>query len=98
MNDDDADDDRLARLRKAARRLLDRKDLAGDTRELVSGLLDTGDRAKNEAVKLVAREVRSYLEALQLKEELVRIVRSHSLEISLRLKPLDETPKDKPEP
>ncbi len=76
------------RLRRMAKRLLDRKDLAEDTSALLGGLLDTGDRYKTEAVKLIAREVRTYLEELKLKEELLNLARSHSLEVSIRLKPL----------
>ena len=81
----DAGSGRFSRL---ARRLLDRKELAEDTREIVSAVLSTSDRAKTEAVRMVAREVRTYLEELRLKEDLRDLLTSHSLEISVHLKPL----------
>jgi hypothetical protein len=93
MSDDRADGDdadQVSRLRRMARRLLDRKDLAEDTATLLSGLLDTGDRYTTEAVKLVAREVRTYLEELRLKEAVLDLAKGHSLEVSIRLKPLVE--------
>jgi hypothetical protein len=76
---------RLARL---ARRLMDRKELAEDTRDVLMAVLSTSDRAKTEAVKMIAREVRNYLEELKLKDEMLELLTSHSLEVSLHLKPL----------
>jgi hypothetical protein len=76
------------RFSRLARRLLDRKELAEDTREILSAVLSTSDRAKTEAVRMVAREVRTYLEELRLKEDLRDLLTSHSLEISVHLKPL----------
>ncbi len=81
---------RLARL---ARRLMDRKELAEDTRDVLMAVLSTSDRAKTEAVKMIAREVRTYLEELKLKEEVLDLLTSHSLEVSLHLKPLPGTEK-----
>ena len=71
------------RLGRLGRRLLDRGD---DVKELAGVLLDGGDRVKTEAVRMVAREVRTYLDELKLME----LVRSHSLEVhaSFHLKPL----------
>ena len=40
-------------------------------------------------VRMVAREVRSYLDALELKEDLKELLTGYSLEISLSLKPLE---------
>jgi len=79
--------DRIVRF---ARRLLDRRDLAEDTKELLTAVLTTSDKAKTEAVRMVAREVRNYLSELRLKEDLMELARSHSLEIklSMHLKPL----------
>ncbi|MEN0061561.1 MAG: hypothetical protein AAGA48_05385 [Myxococcota bacterium] len=78
------------RLMRFARRLLDRRELAEDTKELITAVLTTSDKAKTEAVRMVAREVRNYLSELRLKDDLMELVRSHSLEISLsmHLKPL----------
>ena len=39
---------------------------------------------------MVAREVRSYLDALELKEAVQEVMTSYSLEISVSLKPLAE--------
>ncbi len=91
--DDEADDDAPAmdagsRLGRMARRLMDRKELAEDTRDLVSALLSTSDRAKTEAVKMVAREVRAYLDELKLKEDVLELLSGYSLEMSISLKPL----------
>jgi hypothetical protein len=74
------------RFSRFTRRLME----PGDGRKVLSAMWETSDRAKTEAVRMVAREVRSYLDALELKEDMLDLVRSHSLEInaSLRLKPL----------
>lgn len=79
-------------LRRRLQRLLDRRELAEDTREVLGGMLEISDRAKNEAVRMVAREVRNYLEELKIKDDLMRLATQHSLEIklSLHLKPLAE--------
>ncbi|MEL6188355.1 MAG: hypothetical protein AAFU79_27340 [Myxococcota bacterium] len=81
------------RLVRFARRLLDRRELAEDTKELITAVLTTSDKAKTEAVRMVAREVRNYLSELRLKDDLMEQARSHSLEISLsmHLKPLAQT-------
>jgi hypothetical protein len=92
------DETRSSRVLRFARRLMDRKELAEDTRDLVYAVLNTSDKAKTEAVRLVAREVRNYLRELKLKETLVELATEHSLEISIHLKPLpkpeDEKKKD----
>ncbi|TVQ91120.1 MAG: hypothetical protein EA397_11540 [Deltaproteobacteria bacterium] len=79
-------------LRRRLQRLLDRRELAEDTREVLGGMLEMSDRAKTEAVRLVAREVRNYLEELKIKEDLLNLATSHSLELklSVQLKPLAE--------
>ena len=82
------DDTRSSRVLRFARKLMDRKELAEDTRDLLYTVLSTSDKAKTEAVRLVAREVRSYLKELKLKETLLELATEHSLEISIHLKPL----------
>lgn len=76
--------------------------LGGAERELLSGerldaakgaigsVLETGDKAKTEIVKMVAREVRAYLEALELKDEVKDLLGDYELEVNatFRLKPL----------
>lgn len=93
--DDDLNDNLRGRLLQGlAKRLQDPRKLSGDAMDVMSSILETSDRAKTEAVRLVAREVRSYLDELKLKEDLTRLLHSHSLEIkmSLSLKPLAEEP------
>lgn len=77
-----------ARVRRFARRFMDRRELAEETKVLLTAVLNSSDKAKTEAVRMIAREVRSYLSELKLKEDLLDLVRSHSLEISISLKPL----------
>jgi hypothetical protein len=57
-----------SRFGRFARRLMDRKDLAEDTKDVLMAVWSTSDRAKSEAVKMVAREVRHYLEELRMKD------------------------------
>jgi len=76
------------RVVRLARRLMDRKELAEDTKEVLYAVLSTSDKAKTEAVRLAAREVRNYLSELKLKEDLIDLATSHSLEISVSLRPL----------
>jgi len=75
---------RSRRLARLGRRIMDRGN------ELGKGVLETSDRAKSEAVRMLAREVRNYLDELRLKEDLIALATSHSLELSLSLslKPL----------
>ena len=73
------------------------------TRELLISALATGDKAKTEIVRLVAREVRSYLEALELHKDLHYILTNYSLDVqaSFSLKPkgsVSPSPAPKPEP
>jgi len=79
---------RSNRVMRFARRLMDRKELAEDTKDLLWTVVATSDKAKNEAVRVAAREVRNYLSELKLKDDLLDLATSHSLEISLHLKPL----------
>lgn len=62
-----------------------------DAREMLGAVLETGDKAKTEVVRMVAREVRSYLEALELGEDIRDLLTNYSLEVhaSFHLKPLD---------
>lgn len=89
-------------LQGLAKRLQDPRKLSGDAMELAAAVLETSDRAKNEMVRMVAREVRNYLEELKLKEDLTKLLTSHSLEVkmSLSLKPLapSASPTEPPEP
>jgi hypothetical protein len=81
-------------LRRRLARLLERREITEEGRvvltDVLGGMWEVSDRAKTEAVRLVAREVRNYLDELKVKEDLMELVRSHSLEVklSLHLKPL----------
>jgi hypothetical protein len=102
------------RLRGFARRILgegddsreDRDSQGGEEREhdrrearqMLHSLLETGDKARMEIVRLLAREVRSYLEALELHKDLNHLLTNYSLEVnaSIHLKPLPEAEKSTP--
>ena len=87
----DTDEVPPGRLYRFARKLMDRRELAEDTKELMVAFLSTSDRAKTEMVKMAARAVRTYLEELKLKEDVLSLVRNHSLEVkaSFSLKPIE---------
>lgn len=95
VDDEPVEEDRRGRFSRFARRLIDRKELAEDTREMLFTLWTTSDKAKSEMVRMVGREVRNYLDALELRE----ILTGYSLEVkaSLHLKPLDDEPVAAPE-
>jgi len=99
------------RLRGFARRILGEGDEPRDepgaeererdrreARAVLSSLLETGDKARMEVVRLVAREVRGYLEALELHKDLHHLITNYSLEVnaSFHLKPLPEAEKRTP--
>ena len=75
-------------LRNFARKL--RKGVEHEDASLISSVLETGDKAKSEIIRLVAKEVRGYLEALELHKDLKHILTNYSLEIkaSINLKEL----------
>ena len=62
----------------------------GDPWALLGAVLETGDKAKSEMVRMLAREVRTYLEALELHKDLHHLLTNYSLEVnaSFNLKPL----------
>ena len=99
LDPDEDGEGRRSRWRRLTSRLMDRRELSNDTKVLLSTVLATSDKAKTEAVRMVAREVRSYLDALELKEAVQEVMTSYSLEISVSLKPLAEAIEpDVPEP
>ncbi len=80
-------------LRGFARRILrdgEEDERRLDPRELMGAVLDTGDKAKTEIVRMVAREVRGYLEALELHKDARHILTNYSLDVrmNISLKPL----------
>ena len=80
---------------RAARRLVGEGSLPlREAKEALGAMLDSSDRVKTEAVRLVGKEVRTYLEGLGLKEDINKLLTNYSLEIkaSIHLKPLKEDP------
>ncbi len=63
-----------------------------EAKAILGALLETGDKAKTETVRMVAREVRGYLEALELHKDLHHLLTNYSLEVkaSIHLAPLDD--------
>ena len=91
MSNDDAGRPREPRLRDFARRLLSDDDDKGiSPREVLGAVIDGGDKAKTELVRMVAREVRTYLEGLGLHEDVRHLMTNYSLDVnaSFRLRPL----------
>ena len=63
-----------------------------DPKEMLTSLLQLSDKARTETVRLMAKEVRGYLEALEIKEEIHEILTSYSLDVSasFKLRPIAE--------
>ena len=84
---------REPRLREFARRILsDDEERTINARDVLGAVLDSGDKAKSELVRLVAREVRNYLEELGLHEDIKHLLTNYSLDVnaSFSLRPLAE--------
>lgn len=93
MSEDDTKRGREPRLRDFARRLLaDDEDGGISPREVLGAVIDGGDKAKTELVRMVAREVRTYLEGLGLHEDVRHLMTNYSLDVSasFRLRPLSD--------
>lgn len=94
------DEDPRGRFRRFGRRILgDEADgprrFNVDVKEMVGAVLEGGDKAKTEIVKAVAREVRTYLEELGLKDDLNHLLTNYALEakVSLNLRRLSNAEK-----
>lgn len=61
-----------------------------EARAILAALLETGDKAKTETIRMVAREFRGYLEALEIHKDLNHLLTNYSLEVkaSIHLAPL----------
>lgn len=92
---------REGRLRDLARRLLTEPeggDVGSEDRtrmnagEMLGAFLETGDKARSEVARMIAREVRSYLDALEIGDDLKDLLTNYSLEVhaNLHLRPLRE--------
>lgn len=63
-----------------------------DPKELLSSVMQLSDKARTETVRLVAKEFRGYLEALELKDDVHDFLTAYSVEVnaSFRLKPVNK--------
>ena len=63
---------------------------------LFGTVLETGDKAKSEMVRMFGREVRNYLNALEIGKDVHNLLTNYSLEISasVHLKPLADKIKE----
>lgn len=95
MSEHDAHDDEgpASRFRRLGRRILREGEASGrfSAREALGAVLEGSDKAKTEVVRVVAREVRTYLEELGLRE----VLTDYSLEVhaSFNLRRLSEAEK-----
>lgn len=92
-------DEEESRFRRLARKLMDRRELADDTRDLMTSFLATSDKAKSDLIRMAGREVRHYIDGLNLKQDLLDIATNYKLEIhaSVHLSPIAEALADPPE-
>jgi hypothetical protein len=69
-----------------------------DAREVLHSVLEGGDKAKSEIVRIVAREVRTYFEELGLKDDLHHLLTNYSFEVraSVNLRRLTDLEKGVP--
>ena len=78
--------------RKFAKKILsdDEGNTTVDPKEMLSSLLQLSDKARTETVRLLAKEFRGYLEALEIKDDVHDLLTSYSVEVkaSFRLKPV----------
>jgi hypothetical protein len=78
------------RLKGFAKKILGDGDEDGRAKDVVSSLFEMGDKARMETVRLLAKEVRGYVEAMELDKGLNDLVTNYSLDItaSFRLRPI----------
>ena len=87
------------RLGRLGRRLMGEEDggrsFRVDAREVLNSVLEGGDKAKTEVVKVIAREVRTYFEELGLKDDIHHLLTNYSFEVraSINLRKLTEAEK-----
>lgn len=85
----DAAENAASRFRKLGRRLMGEERVSA--REVVGAVLEGGDKAKTEVIRVMAREVRTYLEELGLRQ----VLTDYSLEVraSFNLRKLSDEEK-----
>ena len=78
--------------RKFAKKILsdDEGNTTVDPKEMLSSILQLSDKARTETVRLLAKEFRGYLDALEIKDDVHDLLTSYSVEVqaSFRLKPV----------
>lgn len=83
--------------RRFAKKILsdDEGNSSVDPKEMLSSLLQLSDKARTETVRLIAKEFRGYLDALEIKEDVHDLLTSYSVEVnaSFRLKPVEKSKK-----
>ena len=88
--------------RKFAKKILsdDEGNTTVDPKEMLSSLLQLSDKARTETVRLIAKEFRGYLEALEIKDDVHDLLTSYSVEVqaSFRLKPVKKKKASSAEP
>ncbi len=94
MSDNDASEKNgRTGFRKFAKKILhdDEGNAPIDPKEMLSSILQLSDKARTETVRLVAKEFRGYLDALEIKDDLHDFMTSYSVEVkaSFRLKPVN---------
>ena len=94
----DSEKRRERRIRDFARRIFREESDSEEgqrqpNREILGAILETGDKAKSEIVRMIGREVRNYLEALDLHNDIHYLLTNYSLEVkaSINLKPLADS-------
>ena len=83
MSDHEHADDRPSLRRRLSRRILgdeEAKGLLSEAREAAAEAVE-GVKARPELVRLIAREVRSYLDELGLKDDVHSLLTNYSLEV-----------------
>lgn len=65
-------------------------------RDVIAGAVDLTARGKDEVVTLIAKEVRSYLDKLELGKELAEFARTHELEVTAKFSLSEKTPAASP--
>ncbi len=82
--------------RKFAKKILsdDEGNTTVDPKEMLSSILQLSDKARTETVRLLAKEFRGYLDALEIKDDVHDLLTSYSVEVqaSFRLKPVKKKP------
>lgn len=95
-----ADNEKGGRFGRLGRRLMGEdgdgaRSFRVDAKEVLHSVLEGGDKAKTEIVKVIAREVRTYFEELGLKDDLHNLLTNYSFEVkaSINLRKLTDEEK-----